>query len=174
MGIVERLSGVLKSYLQNEDSFFGKNYSSASKDYGDADLRNAFDELDDFLNSDSFSYKKQDFKDAKRSTGEGAWQDAGDRNSGAWKEYDGGFRQNYNQNYKPGVPKELEADFAELEVPFGADAEICKAAYKRLLKKHHPDRHAGHEGNMRKATAKSARINGAYERIQAWRKKSGA
>jgi len=34
---------------------------------------------------------------------------------------------------------------------------------------HHPDRHAGHPGNMKKATEKSARINAAHQRIERWR-----
>jgi len=63
----------------------------------------------------------------------------------------------------------LRADFQELSLPFGAGAADCKAAYKKLLKIHHPDRHAGHEGNMKKATAKAARINASYRRIEAWR-----
>jgi DnaJ-class molecular chaperone len=63
-------------------------------------------------------------------------------------------------------PEELRADFQCLGVPFGADAETCKAAYKKLLKIHHPDRHAGHEGNFKKATAKSAKINAAWDRIE--------
>ncbi|MDR0443906.1 MAG: J domain-containing protein [Treponema sp.] len=67
-------------------------------------------------------------------------------------------------------PEELRPDFEYLGLPFGADAEECKAAYKRLLKIHHPDRHAGHEGNMKKATEKSAKINAAWERIEKWRK----
>jgi curved DNA-binding protein CbpA len=67
------------------------------------------------------------------------------------------------------VPESLRPDFAELGVPFGASAEDCKAVYKNLLKIHHPDRHAGHAENMRKATEKSARINAAYDRINKWR-----
>jgi curved DNA-binding protein CbpA len=63
----------------------------------------------------------------------------------------------------------LRGDFAELGLPFDASEEDCKQAYKKLLKIHHPDRHAGHEGNMKKATEKSARINAAYDRIQRWR-----
>ena len=66
-------------------------------------------------------------------------------------------------------PESLRRAFDELGLAFGASADDCKAAYKRLLKLHHPDRHAGHEGNMRKATAKSARINAAYDRIEQWR-----
>jgi DnaJ-class molecular chaperone len=66
-------------------------------------------------------------------------------------------------------PLELREDFECLGVPFGADAETCKSAYKKLLKIHHPDRHAGHEGNYKKATEKSARINAAWDRIERWR-----
>jgi curved DNA-binding protein CbpA len=57
-----------------------------------------------------------------------------------------------------------------LGVPFGAGAEECKTAYKNLLKIHHPDRHAGHEGNFKKATERSMKINAAWDRIEKWRK----
>ena len=66
-------------------------------------------------------------------------------------------------------PEELRSDFELLGIPFDADEEKCKIAYKRLLKIHHPDRHAGHEGNYKKATERSARINAAYDRIEKWR-----
>jgi hypothetical protein len=67
------------------------------------------------------------------------------------------------------VPEALRRDFAELGLPFGASAGECKQAYKGLLKQHHPDRHAGHPGNMKRATEKSARINAAFDRIERWR-----
>ena len=66
-------------------------------------------------------------------------------------------------------PEKLRPDFECLGVPFGASAEVCKAAYKRLLKIHHPDRHAAHEDNFKKATDKSAGINAALGRIDKWR-----
>jgi hypothetical protein len=66
-------------------------------------------------------------------------------------------------------PEALRADFAELGLPFGASAEECKESYKKLLKIHHPDRHANHQGNFTKATEKSARLNAAYDRICQWR-----
>jgi DnaJ-domain-containing protein 1 len=69
-------------------------------------------------------------------------------------------------------PEAFRADFAELGVPFGADRKTCRDAYKGLLKLHHPDRHAGHEGNMKKATEKTARVNAAYERIEKQRQDS--
>ena len=67
-------------------------------------------------------------------------------------------------------PEELRADFSELGIPFGAGGEECKAAYKKLLKIHHPDRHAGHADNFKKATDRTARINAAWDRIEKWRK----
>jgi hypothetical protein len=65
-------------------------------------------------------------------------------------------------------PESLRPDFAELGLPFGAGKEECRAAYKRLLKLHHPDRHAGRQGAMEEATKKTARINAAYDRIETW------
>jgi DnaJ-class molecular chaperone len=66
------------------------------------------------------------------------------------------------------VPEEIRKDFAELGLTSDATAEECKDAYKKLLKIHHPDRHANHEGNMNKATDKSARVNAAYDRLVVW------
>jgi hypothetical protein len=68
----------------------------------------------------------------------------------------------------PAPPEELRPDFAALGLPFGASAAECKSAYKKLLKIHHPDRHAGHAGNFKKATERTARINAAYDRIEKW------
>jgi curved DNA-binding protein CbpA len=62
----------------------------------------------------------------------------------------------------------LKADFDCLGVAFGADAAVCKAAYRALLKKHHPDRYA--KADAGKATAKAAGINAAYDRIERWRR----
>jgi DnaJ-domain-containing protein 1 len=103
----------------------------------DPDLQAAYDELDEFLSE----------RRKRENRGTGA---AGTGGPGASRR---------------SVPGELRGDFAELGVPFGASLEECKAAYKELLKKHHPDRHSGHAGNMQRATEKSARINAAYDRI---------
>jgi DnaJ-domain-containing protein 1 len=69
---------------------------------------------------------------------------------------------------KPSVPKEIQQDFEELGLSPDAGADECKEAYKKLLKLHHPDRHAKHEANMKKATEKTARVNAAYERLVRW------
>jgi len=68
----------------------------------------------------------------------------------------------------PRVPEELWADFAELGLGPEATAEECKEAYKRLLKLHHPDRHAANTAAINEATGKTVRINAAYERLEKW------
>jgi DnaJ-class molecular chaperone len=142
MGIWDRLGNLIKSYLNDEDArLFGGRSAS-----GDPDLDAAFEELNDYL----------DGRAAGRA-GDAPAEDSAPAGGPAGGRY-----------AKP-VPEALRPDFAELGVPFGASAEECKAAYKKLLKIHHPDRHAGHEGNFKKATARTARINAAYDRIERWR-----
>jgi DnaJ-domain-containing protein 1 len=146
MGIMDRLGNVIKSYLNNDDERIFGSGGRERRPSHDPDLDAAFDELNDFLNTDK----------AKDDAG----PDSFGRDAGA-KSRNEAFRS---------IPEELRSDFAELGVAFGASEAECKEAYKKLLKIHHPDRHAGHEGNMKKATEKTARINAAYDRIEKWRK----
>ncbi|GHU14862.1 hypothetical protein FACS1894161_5550 [Spirochaetia bacterium] len=147
MGIADRLAEVLKSYLNNGNGAAtprpGKSGPSA-----DPDLRAAWEELDEFLGTGT---KRGEAFAKKTSHTEAEWRTEA-RGGGAQK--------------RP--PEALRPDYAELGLPFGAPLEECKSAYKALLKIHHPDRHAGHEGNLRKATEKSARINAAFDRIEHW------
>lgn len=136
----DRLGNVIKSYLNDEDAGLFVNRGGRASS-ADPDLAAAYEELNDFLSG------------RERRTG-------GERPREA--KWGGASRAAI-------PPESLRADFAELELPFGASGEECKSAYKRLLKIHHPDRHAGHEGNMKKATEKSARLNTAFERIEKWR-----
>ncbi|GHV18681.1 hypothetical protein FACS189493_8220 [Spirochaetia bacterium] len=154
MGIFDRIGDVLKSYINDADEpLFGK--PRQRQHSGDPDLDAAFDELDDFLGGPG----KRASKDT---SGDDPFADlGGGRASGSGTAGRSG-------SGRP-VPAELRGDFDELGVAFGASAEDCKTAYKKLLKIHHPDRHAGHPGNMKKATEKSARINAAYDRIEKWR-----
>ncbi|MDR2417619.1 MAG: J domain-containing protein [Treponema sp.] len=142
MGIFERIEDVIKSYLNDEDGApLGK-----TQRRNDPDYEAAYKELNEYLNDGASTRSRSSFDEARS------------QNSHA-----------YASNHSANIPEELRQDFTELGLPFGASADECKAAYKKLLKIHHPDRHAGHAENMRKATAKSARINAAYDRIENWR-----
>ncbi|HCM27980.1 MAG TPA: J domain-containing protein [Treponema sp.] len=139
----DRLGDVIKNFLDDEDDkVFGR--GSARPAGGDPDLDAAYEELDDFLKGGKTARPEPGRAGSEKPRPQGAAKNGG-------------------------IPEALRADFQELSLPFGAGAADCKAAYKKLLKIHHPDRHAGHEGNMKKATAKAARINASYRRIEAWR-----
>ena len=148
----DRLGTLLRSFLdEDSDHLFGSRPSHGH--VSDPDLDAAYDELNEFLNSE---------REQQRKTY--TWSDPHEK-----------FGTSNSRSYeaksqtKPTIPESLRKDFEELGLPFGAGEEECKAAYKRLLKIHHPDRHAGHPGNMKKATEKSSRINAAYQRIEMWR-----
>jgi hypothetical protein len=210
MSIIDRLSDVIKSYLNDEDeSIFGKQEnSSRSKD---ADYNAAYNELNEFLNKDkakTYSWKDEDsdFHDktanesqnnmsytdylkeemARKQAERKAEREKAEADARAYAESQEKKRQkkteaNRNESYQnanprntnsrnanSNVPEILRNDFAELGIAFGSSLIECKTSYKALLKKHHPDRHAGHERNMKKATEKSARINVSYHKIEVW------
>lgn len=73
-----------------------------------------------------------------------------------------------SRQYKTKVPRELYKDFLRLGVAPGTSLDLCKAAQKQLLKKHHPDFHAGSIFSFRVATEISTSINAAYQRIYFW------
>jgi hypothetical protein len=149
VGLFDRLGDVLRSYLRDDDDWRETRTSHGGYFSDDPDVSQAFDELNDFLSG------KNPNTD---------WGGAGYGKTSDW-----GSPRAENSAQKPSVPEALRGDFAELGLEFGADAGKCKAAHKQLLKIHHPDRHASHEGNMKKATIKSAKLNAAYERICKWR-----
>lgn len=69
---------------------------------------------------------------------------------------------------KQSVPRELYKDFMRLGLAPGASLDVCKAAQKRLLKKHHPDRHSETVYSAHIATEITVTINIAYDRIYRW------
>lgn len=151
MGILDRLGDVIKSYVYADSGEAGGR-SFGGWFSGDSDLDAAFDELNEFLAGEPQT---------------GGGQRTGGKPQDRAREHS--FERQPGQEARSGGPPEtLRRDFAELGLGFGAGAEECKAAYKKLLKIHHPDRHAGNENNLRKATEKSARINAAWDRINKW------
>jgi len=159
MGIFDRLGSVINSYLNDFGDDTNRRFNPNRTSSGDPDLDAAYDELNDFLNRDKQYEKKQNDSGNNRYS----WKDD---DSSYNKKTTGGHHAG-NQTNKPKTPSdELRADYELLGVPFGSGEETCKQAYKKLLKIHHPDKHAGHEGNYKKATEKTAKINAAYDRIE--------
>ena len=150
MGIFDRLGSVINSYLNDFGDKTSYNFKPSNRFYNDPDLDAAYEELNDYLSGGKASSRES-------------------RSEKEWSEYFWQETEAKSGGKKP-PPEELREDFEQLNVPFGADNETCKTAYKNLLKIHHPDRHVGHEGNYKKATEKSAKINAAWDRIEKWRR----
>ena len=107
----------------------------------DQDFQNARDELDDFLKSDNISggsYKSTRKKDDP-------------------------FSYRFRM-----PPDSLKQDYQSLEVPFGASFDEVRAAYRSLMRRHHPDIHTADREQQERATRKAQELNISYQRIKAW------
>ena len=66
----------------------------------------------------------------------------------------------------PSIDPRLAACYANLEIPYGADLETTRRAWKRLLKKYHPDLHAQDPEKRRVANQLTAELTRAYQEIE--------
>ncbi len=84
------------------------------------------------------------------------------------KESGTGKQKSYSGSYtaSSGPSESLRRDYANLEVPFGAPYSEVKKAYKRLLKKHHPDRYASDPKKLKNATLICQKLGESYTRIK--------
>jgi hypothetical protein len=120
----------------------------------DPDLAAAWDELNDYLGADR--------------------EDAGGTGSGGSAGFGARARARGSAPRSPSLPPEsLRPDYANLEVPFGADIETVRRSYKRLVLHYHPDRHADHPEKVRVATEITKKINESFERIRSWQEEAG-
>jgi DnaJ-domain-containing protein 1 len=146
MGIFDRFGTMINSYFNDYSDQTKRSFKTSNlhNNY-DPDFETAYEELNDFLNNKKSRSEKSGY------------------------EYSGFSSKSDTSSKDPNLPpEELRDDFEKLGVHFGADTEACKTAYKKLIKLHHPDRHAGHENNFKKATERTARINASWDRINKW------
>lgn len=61
----------------------------------------------------------------------------------------------------------LRRYYANLELPYGAGAAEVRAAYRRLMRRYHPDRHQGNEGAAEVATELSQKLRDAHDGLLA-------
>lgn len=64
---------------------------------------------------------------------------------------------------QPTLDPALVKAYGALGLSTKANWDEVNAAHRTLLKKHHPDRHAGNEALMKQATAQSQKINEAFQ-----------
>jgi DnaJ-domain-containing protein 1 len=158
--IFDRLGNLLRSLFQDsgsdDDRFGGRGGYAGSS--GDSDLDAAYEELNDFLNRDMGESERRERENLRR-----AREEARAR-AGSQGQWSGGTYQ----HSPAGPPIGLVNDYKALGLPFGSKLPEVKAAYKRLLKANHPDLHAGDPEALKRATAYSATVNAAYQRIETW------
>jgi len=139
--IFDRLSDLVRSMLNDEDSD-SASYSSGGAAWGDPDLSDAYEELDEFLKTG---------KNTERPKTDYSYEYSRTRQSGPTKEQ---------------LREGLRADYKNLETPYGASFEEVKKAHKRMLRTYHPDRHAGDAAKLKEATLISQKINQSFQRIK--------
>jgi DnaJ-domain-containing protein 1 len=66
---------------------------------------------------------------------------------------------------KTAPPDELRLAYAALEVPYGSDFATVRKSYRTLMRKYHPDRHAGSPEKQKAATELAQKLTLAYELV---------
>ena len=56
--------------------------------------------------------------------------------------------------------------YAQLEVPYGASFEEVKKSFRRLMRKYHPDLHAGNPQKQKTATQLTMSLTQAYNELE--------
>jgi DnaJ-domain-containing protein 1 len=135
MDFIDRLAGFLRDLLGDTT----RERPSRSSGYQDPDLRDAWEELDDYMRG-----------------GTGERTQARGQRSG--RQESGGIR--------PPADESLRQDYANLEVPFGADIETVRKSYKTLILRYHPDKHAGDPEKQRIALEITKKVNQSFEKIR--------
>ncbi len=65
-------------------------------------------------------------------------------------------------------PPEVREDYAALELPVGSDRAAVRDAYRDMMRRYHPDRHAGDPARAEQANEITVQIRERYERLDAY------
>lgn len=91
--------------------------------------------------------------------------------TGAWSSASSSTGSSSSSSARPPRPGSQEAKLAEwyrvLDLNAGADIPQIKSAYRQLMRKYHPDMHAGSPGKQKAATELSMRVTAAYNGLVA-------
>ncbi|HEY9054110.1 MAG TPA: J domain-containing protein [Rectinemataceae bacterium] len=160
--IFERLERLVRAWT----NLGGDASPRSSRSFGDPDLDAAMAELDDFLDTSKTETEKRQAREEEEARAQakrdreraspGGGYGSGDYAGGAYRDPSFEQRQAVEQAYRY-LGLSPNAPFAEV-----------KAAYKRLLFKHHPDRNSSSPAEAKRATETSAKINAAYQVIEAY------
>ncbi|CAM2006657.1 J domain-containing protein [Acanthopleuribacter pedis] len=106
----------------------------------------AFTENQGLDNPFSRGPKQGQADDLKRDAGESSFRDA--------------------EPAQPAQDPELAKHFATLGVPYGSNLKTVKAAWLKLIKANHPDRHTGSPAAEKRAQEMTQKINYAFSELE--------
>ena len=67
---------------------------------------------------------------------------------------------------RPSPEDEVRRAYAALEVPVGSNFETVRKSYRALMRKYHPDRHAGSPEKQKTATELAQKLTEAYKLLE--------
>jgi DnaJ-domain-containing protein 1 len=67
---------------------------------------------------------------------------------------------------RPSPDDEIRRAYAAMEVPVGSDFETVRKSFRALMRKYHPDRHAGSPEKQKAATELTQRLTEAYTLLE--------
>ncbi len=83
------------------------------------------------------------------------------------------FEKRYHSRYShaqpkqaPSIDEKIAGYYANLELPYGADLEAVKKAYRKLMKQYHPDKFSSNPEKQRIATEITKGLNKAYQELE--------
>ena len=121
-----------------------------------------------FVDTDDIDFGYDDLSGRSDKDFSEAWDELNDFLSSPIGSSHGRTRYNSHDYHRPATPEILRPDYINMGVPFGSDFEIIKKAYKKLIRKHHPDINSKNQESMHRATEKSKNLNISFQRIKAW------
>jgi DnaJ-domain-containing protein 1 len=174
--IFERLERLVRAWTNlsgdglasGRPSSAGGNGASRSSSSGDPDLDAAMAELDDYLDNSKTETERREAEEAARARQRAQAEAQGRARSGASGYGQASGAGSRGQTYDSGTSSVIEDAYRYLGLaPYAPFPEV-KTSYRRLLLKYHPDRNSGSPEMTRRATETSARINAAYQIIEAY------
>jgi len=138
--LFDRLGSLIRSLMQEDSA------PRSSGRPADPDLAAAMDELDEFLSTGRNTERAQE---PPRRPGAGA--------------------TSRPRPQRPSVPEDVLKAYRSMDVAPEATMEQVRAAYRKLMRTYHPDKHTGDPEKQRVATEITQRLTEAFVRIREFR-----
>ncbi len=152
MSITKRLFKIVKSNINNVLNNDGDDSFDTKDTYEDDFMREAAEELDRELNRGKDVFEEE-----------------------AWDEMDTDeyYEQSNRWYKKPFRDDDIAKSYAKLKVPYGSDFKTVKRAWRKLMKKYHPDLYAKDPQKMKEYNDICQEITKAYEILEKYLTEKG-